>query len=320
LCGGCAIEATGTALPEATLALCRDCDAILFGAAGGPKWDGLPGPERPERALATIRKELGLYVNLRPIRVRECLAPILPLREALVGDGFEFFIVRELVGGLYYAEPRGVAREGEPRGFDTCSYTLHEVERVVRAALELARARGLPVTSVAKENMLESSKVWREGAERVGRQYPDVPLAHMLVDACAYHLVRNPRQFGVLVTENVFGDILSDEAGALAGSLGMCPSASYGDTRQGLYEPIHGTAPDIAGKGIANPIGAILSAALLLRHSFGLEAEAKDIEAAVESTLEAAYRTADIRQTGTKTVGTAGMTDAVLHAVLATGA
>ena len=313
LLGGCAIDEKGTALPAETLSLCRASDAILLGAAGGPKWEDVPSAERPERAVGTVRKELDLFVNLRPIRGRKALGPVLPVKEEIIGEGLDFVVIRELAGGLYYGEPRGIEKHADgERGFNTLSYTTREIDRVLRAGFELARERSKKLTSVAKENMLESSKLWREVATKVGQDYPDVEMNHILVDACAYHIIRNPSQFDVIVTGNIFGDILTDEAGALAGSLGMCPSASYGHTRQGLYEPIHGTAPDIVGQGIANPIGAILSAALLLRHSFDLETEAADIENAVDRVIDKGYRTVDIQQAGVKTVGTVEMTDAII--------
>ncbi|MBM3236047.1 3-isopropylmalate dehydrogenase [Candidatus Poribacteria bacterium] len=321
LVGGAAVDAYGTALPQETLDLCRTSDAILFGAAGGPKWDNLPSHQRVERALATIRKELDLYVNLRPMKVRPALAPVLPIKKEIVGDGLDFIVLRELTGGLYYGEPRGIFFEadGKRKGLNTLVYTDYEIERIARAAFELARTRSKRVTSVAKENMMESSRLWRDVVTEVSRDYPDVELNHVLIDAATYHLIRNPRQFDVIVTGNIFGDILTDEAAALVGSLGLCPSASYGDSarrfakqtagqsEQGLYEPIHGTAPDIAGQGIANPIGAILSAALLLRHSFEMKKEAEEIERAVENVLEKGYRTTDIAQAGKKTVGTKEM-------------
>ena len=313
LLGGCAIDEKGTALPPETLDLCQRSDAILFGAAGGPEWDDVPSAERPERAVGTIRKELDLFVNLRPIRGRKALAPVMPVKNEIIGEGLDFIVIRELAGGLYYGEPRGIEKHADgERGYNMLSYTTREIDRVVRAGFELARKRSKKLTSVAKENMLESSKLWREVATKVGQDYPDVEMNHILVDACAYHLIRNPSQFDVIVTGNIFGDILTDEAGVLVGSLGMCPSASYGYTRQGFYEPIHGTAPDIAGQGIANPIGEILSAGLLLRHSFDLEAEAADIENAVDRAIDKGYRTVDIQQAGLKTVGTVEMTDAII--------
>ena len=313
LIGGCAIDEKGTALPTETLDLCRASDAILLGAVGGPKWDDVPSAERPERGVGTVRKELDLFVNLRPIRGRKSLTPVLPVKAEIIGEGLDFVVIRELAGGLYYGEPRGIVKDNDgERGFNTLSYTSREIDRVVRASFELARTRSKKLTSVAKENMLESSKLWREVATKVGQDYPDVELNHLLVDACAYHMIRNPSQFDVMVAGNIFGDILTDEAGVLVGSLGMCPSASYGYTRQGLYEPIHGSAPDIAGSGIANPIGAILTAALLLRHTFDLESEAADIETAVDLVIDKGYRTVDIQQTGLKTVGTVEMTDAIM--------
>ena len=267
----------------------------------------------PERAVGTVRKELDLFVNLRPIRGRKALAPVMPVKDEIIGEGLDFIVIRELAGGLYYGEPRGIEphADGE-RGCNTLAYTTREIDRVVRAGFELARKRSKKLTSVAKENMLESSKLWREVATKVSQDYPDVELDHILVDACAYHLIRNPSQFDVMVTGNIFGDILTDEAGVLVGSLGMCPSASYGYTKQGFYEPIHGTAPDITGQGVANPIGEILSAALLLRHSFDLETEATDIENAVDRAIDKGFRTIDIQQPGLKTVGTVEMTDAII--------
>ena len=273
----------------------------------------MPSAERPERAVGTVRKELDLFVNLRPIRGRKALAPVMPVKDEIIGEGLDFVVIRELAGGLYYGEPRGIEKHADgERGCNTLAYTTREIDRVVRAGFELARKRSKKLTSVAKENMLESSKLWREVATKVGQEYPDVELNHILVDACAYHLIRNPSQFDVMVTGNIFGDILTDEAAVLVGSLGMCPSASYGYTRQGFYEPIHGTAPDITGQGVANPIGEILSAALLLRHSFELETEATDIENAVDRAIDKGFRTIDIQQPGLKTVGTVEMTDAVI--------
>ena len=319
LIGGCAIDGKGTALPTETLDLCRKSDAILLGAVGGPKWDDVLSAERPERAVARVRKELDLFVNLRPIRGRKALTPVLPVKAEIIGEGLDFVVIRELAGGLYYGEPRGIVKDnGGERGFNTLSYTTREIDRVVRAGFELARKRSKRLTSVAKENMLESSKLWREVATKVSQDYPDVELSHLLIDACAYHLIRNPRQFDVIVTGNIFGDILTDEAGVLAGSLGMCPSASYGYTQQGLYEPIHGTAPDIAGQGIANPLGAILTAALLLRCTFNLEAEAADVEIAVDRVIDKGYRTVDIQQAELRTATTIEMTNAIIAEIRAT--
>ena len=319
LIGGCAIDEKGTALPTETLDLCQGSDAILLGAVGGPKWDDVLSEERPERAVARVRKELDLFVNLRPIRGRKALAPVLPVKAQIIGEGLDFVVIRELAGGIYYGEPRGIVKDcdGE-RGFNTLSYTTGEIDRVLRAGFEMARKRSKKLTSVAKENMLESSKLWREVATKVSRDYTDVELNHLLIDACAYHLIQNPGQFDVIVTGNIFGDILTDEAGVLAGSLGMCPSASYGCTHQGLYEPIHGTAPDIAGQGIANPIGAILTAALLLRYSFNLEAEAADIEIAVDRAIDKGYRTLDIQEAELRAASTVEMTNAIITEIRGT--
>lgn len=318
LVGGAAVDVQGVALPKETLDLCKKSDAILFGAAGGPKWDDLPSPQRVERALATIRKELDLYVNLRPMKVRPALAPVLPVKKEIIGDGCDFVVIRELTGGLYYGEPRGIFTDddGQKKGVNTMVYTEYEVERVARAAFELAGTRSKRVTSIAKENMLESSRLWQDVVIETAKDYPDIELNHILIDAATYHLICNPRQFDVIVTGNIFGDILTDEAAAIVGSLGLCPSASYGDGKRGLYEPIHGTAPDIAGQGFANPIGAILSVALLLRHSFDMETEAQDIENAVEKVIELGYRTADIAQAGKKTIGTTEMGALIVKMVI----
>lgn len=312
LVGGAAIDRTGDPLPPETLRLCREADAVLFGAVGGPRWDHLPVEARPERGLLRLRKALGLYANLRPVRAWPGVtgpSPIKPDRQ----QGADLVVVRELTGGLYYGRPRGVfqGRAGR-RAVDTLRYTEAEIRRVLRVAFELARRRRRKVTSVDKANVLASSQLWRAVAAEVGREYPDVELEHALVDSTAMALVSRPGAFDVIVTENMFGDILSDEAATLAGSLGMLPSASLGRGRRGLYEPVHGTAPDIAGRGVANPTGAILSAALMLRHSFGLAEEAARIEAAVERTLTQGYRTADIAEPEARVVGTAEFTEAVI--------
>lgn len=318
LVGGVAVDEMGTALPDETLDLCKQSGAILFGAAGGPKWDYLPSPQRVERALAKIRKELDLFVNLRPMKIRKSLAPVLPIKNELIGDGLDFVVIRELTGGLYYGEPRGIFTEpdGSEKGVNTLVYTTAEIERVARAAFELACTRAQKVTSIAKENMLDSSCLWRDVVTRVSQEYPDVELDHVLIDAATYYLVRAPGRFDVIVTGNLFGDILTDEAAALVGSLGMCPSASYGTSKQGLYEPIHGTAPDIKGRDIANPIGAILSAALLLEHSFEMTAEAGAINNAVDKVIDKGYRTADIALKGEETVGTEEMTELIIEEVI----
>jgi len=320
LVGGAAVDEVGTALPDETMELCKESTAILFGAAGGPKWDYLPSPQRVERALAKIRKELDLFVNLRPMKVRKSLSPALPIKDKLIGDGLDFVVIRELTGGLYYGEPRGIFSEpdGSEKGINTLVYTTDEIERVARVAFELARTRSKKVTSIAKENMLDSSRLWRDMVSRVAEEYPDVEIDHMLIDAATYHLILNPGRFDVIVTGNLFGDILTDEAAALVGSLGMCPSASYGSSKQGLYEPIHGTAPDIEGRNIANPIGAILSAALLLEHSFDMTEEANAINNAVDKVIEKGYRTADVALKEENTVGTEEMTELIIAELLAT--
>ncbi len=313
--GGAAFDELGTCLPELTVRLCEGSDAILFGAAGGPKWDGLPSHKRPERALAILRKELELFINLRPMKVRKSLAGAIPVKPEIVGDGLDIVLVRELIGGIYYGQPKEGNAE---RAVDSMVYTAGEVERITRAAFELARKRSKKLTSVDKENMMEVSKLWRAVVIKVGEDYPDVELNHILVDNCAFQIVMAPRQFDVMVAGNMFGDILSDELGALVGSLGMCPSASLGYGKRGLYEPIHGTAPDIAGKGIANPIGMILSAAMMLRHSFDMGEQAQIVENAVEAVLDKGYRTADIAEKGKKTVGTEEMGDLIAREIVHT--
>jgi 3-isopropylmalate dehydrogenase len=313
LMGGIAIDETGEALPAATLTACQGADAVLLGAVGGPKWDNPSAKTRPEMGLLGIRRGLGLYANLRPVRgYRELLASS-PLKPHLV-EGVDLLVVRELTGGLYFGEKY---RKETPKGVlavDTLEYHDFEIERIVKLAFEIARGRRNKVTSVDKANVLESSRLWRERATDVGKRYAGVTLEHQLVDSCAMRLVTAPGSFDVIVTENMFGDILSDEAAVLTGSLGMLPSASLGEGKLGLYEPIHGSAPDIAGKGIANPLGTILSAALLLRHSLGLETEAKSIERAVEGALARGARTRDLGG-GDGSLSTAAMGEAVIAAL-----
>ena len=309
--GGASIDAYGVPLTDATLEAARKADAILFGAVGGPKWDN--APVRVERGLLTLRKELGLYANLRPVKTYPALAHASPLKAEKLA-GVDMLVLRELTGGLYYGIPRGRTQtEGGTRVVDTLAYTDVEIRRIVDLGFRLAQGRRRHLTSVDKTNVLESSRLWREIALQVAQDYPDVTLVHQLVDSCAMRLIQFPAEFDVIVTENMFGDILTDEAGVLAGSLGMLPSASLGDSLRGLYEPIHGSAPDIAGKGIANPIGAILSAALLLRYSLKLEAEAKAIETAVDGAIEAGLRTADIAPRGEKAATTREMSDAIIE-------
>ncbi len=308
LAGGAAIDARGAPMPPETLELCRRSEAILLGACGGPKWDRGPAHLRPEQALFTLRKTFQLYANLRPAAVSGPLVDASPLRREIV-DGADLLIVRELTGGLYFGAR---SRTGEGEGAaatDTLPYSAPEVRRIVRKACEIARARPRrKVTSVDKANVLETSRLWRDVATAVAREFPDVTFEHMLVDNCAMQLVRNPKQFDVIVTENTFGDILSDEAAGVMGTLGLMPSASLGDRAPGLFEPVHGTAPDIAGRGIANPLAAILTGALLLRYGLGREASAASIEAAVTRALADGCRTTDMGGT----LGTAAMTDAVL--------
>ncbi len=294
LIGGAALDATGDPLPAETLAACQACGAILLGAVGGPKWDDPEAPRRPEQGLLGLRKALDLYANLRPVRAWPALREASPLRPERL-EGVDLLVVRELTGGLYFGRPRlRERRDGQERAVDTLEYTEAEVRRVVRLAFELARARKKKVTSVDKANVLESSRLWRQVATEVAAEFPDVELEHQLVDSAAMRLITQAATFDVVVTENMFGDILSDEAAVLAGSLGLLPSASLGEAGPGLYEPVHGSAPDIAGQGVANPLGAILSAALLLRHSLGLTAEAEALERAVEAALDRGARTRDL--------------------------
>jgi len=312
LLGGAAIDAVGVPLPDETLTLCRASDAILFGAAGGPKWDDPRAKVRPEQGLLALRKELGLYANLRPVKVNAVLVNASTIKPEVL-QGTDLIVVRELTGGLYFGES-GRKDDGNT-AYDTMIYSVAEIERVVRAAFRLAAGRRKHVTSVDKANVLESSRLWRETAVRVATEFPDIAFENLLVDACAMHLIRRPSTFDVIVTENMFGDILTDEASMLSGSMGMLPSASLAEGRLGLYEPIHGTAPDIAGKDLANPLAAILSAALLLRYSLGLEEEAAIIEAAVDRALAEGYRTPDIAEPGSETMGTRAMGDLITNLV-----
>lgn len=307
LMGGAALDAVGVPLPDETLKVCLESDAVLLGAVGGPKWDDLPGHLRPEAGLLGIRKGLNLFANLRPAKVFPQLKSASTLKEEILGEGLDILVVRELTGDLYFGEKgRAKVSDGE-KAWDTAVYSTHEVERVAHVAFKIARGRRRKVTSVDKANILESSRLWREVVSRVGQQYPDVELNHMYVDNAAMQLIRNPGQFDVILTTNMFGDILSDEAAMLTGSLGMLPSASLGEGKLGLYEPVHGSAPDIAGQDKANPIATIMSAAMMLRYSFGLEREARAIEDAVSRVLEQGYRTADIATPGDTVVGTQEM-------------
>jgi len=311
--GGAGYDAAGDPLPEATLALARQADAILFGAIGGPRYDTLPRDKRPERGLLRLRKELGLFANLRPALVYPELAQASSLKEEIVA-GLDVLIVRELTGDIYFGEPRGISTltGGEREGVNTMRYRESEIRRIAQVAFQAARKRGKRLCSVDKANVLETTELWKQVVTEMGKAYPDVELSHMYVDNCAMQLVRNPKQFDVIVTGNLFGDILSDEASMLTGSIGMLPSASLDANGKGLYEPIHGSAPDIAGNDAANPLATILSAAMMLRYSLGNEEAAGRIERAVQQVLREGYRTADIYTAGTRKIGTQGMGDAVV--------
>jgi len=303
--GGAAVDATGDPFPPETEALCLEADAILLGAVGGPRWDREPPARRPEAGLLRLRKAVGAFANLRPVRLHPRLAGRGPLRPEVVGTGVDVLIVRELTGGLYYGERGREPGPGGERAYDTMTYTTEEIERIVRMAFRLARQRRGRVTSVDKSNVLETSRLWRQVTERVATEFPDVQVEHLYVDNAAMQLVRNPGRFDVLVTENTFGDILSDLGAALAGSIGLLPSASLGsEGRPPLFEPVHGSAPDIAGRGIANPIGAIASAALLLRHACGLEREARAVEQAIDDVLAEGLLTPDLSGPGVPVAGT----------------
>jgi 3-isopropylmalate dehydrogenase len=314
LIGGAAIDATGAPLPEETVKGCLESDSVLLGAVGGPKWDNLPGNMRPEKALLGIRSAMGLFTNLRPAKLYPALKNECPLRSDIVENGFDIMIVRELTGGIYFGE-RGM-REGKygEEAYDTEAYSRFEIERIARVAFDAAMKRNKKLTSIDKANVLDTSRLWRRVVHEIAAEYPEVELSDMLVDNAAMQLVRNPSQFDVIVTTNMFGDILSDEASQITGSIGMLPSASIGTGTCGLYEPIHGSAPDIAGKGIANPIATILSAAMMLRYSFGLMAEADMITDAVDKVLLAGCRTADLSH-GAPALTTDEMTDKIIAAL-----
>lgn len=318
--GGCAIDKHGEALPAATLRVCEESQAILFGSVGGPKWESLPPDKQPERAaLLPIRKHFQLFCNLRPGKVYKALAAACPLRPDIVGDGFDILVVRELTGGVYFSKrPDSKGREGSgptERAWDTKEYTRGEIERIAHKAFQAARLRKKILVSIDKANVLTSMVFWREVVTQVAKEYPDIKLSHLYVDNAAMQLVKNPHQFDVMLCGNMFGDILSDETAMLTGSMGLLPSASLNEAGFGLYEPAGGSAPDIAGKGIANPIAQILSAALMLRFSFHENAAAQAIEDAVTKAINQGVRTADIASIGETTVGTAGMGEAVLKAL-----
>ena len=316
LMGGCAIDAVGKPLPEESLEACLNADSVLLGAVGGPKWDTIDPAIRPERGLLGIRKALGLFANLRPATLFPELAGACLLRPDISAKGLDLIVVRELTGGIYFGQPAGTeVRDGLRTGFNTMIYNEEEIARIGRVAFSTARKRRKKVCSVDKANVLAVSRVWREVMIEVGKEFPDVELTHLYVDNAAMQLVRDPSQFDVIVTGNLFGDILSDEASVITGSIGMLPSASLGTGNPGLFEPIHGSAPDIAGKDIANPIATVLSAAMMLRYSFGLEEEAQAIEKAVDKVLDEGYRTADIYEDGMKKVGTRKMGELIAAAI-----
>ena len=314
--GGAALDAVGVPLPEETLKLCRSADAVLLGAVGGPKWDDNPPPLKPEKALLGLRKALGLYANLRPAKMYSTLLDASSLKREIVRN-VDLLVVRELTGGLYFGEPRGIeGSQGQEVGVNTLRYSASEIDRIAVVAFEAARKRRKQVCSVDKANVLETSQLWRKVVSAVGDRYPDVQLTHMYVDNCAMQLIRNPAQFDVIVTENLFGDILSDEAAMLTGSIGMLPSASLGGN-VAMYEPVHGSAPDIAGQGKANPIATVASVAMMLRYSFNLQAEADTVERSIESVLAGGFRTGDLYQSPTSDtlLTTSAMGDALADAI-----
>ncbi len=311
--GGIAIDTCGCPLPDDTVEACKKSDSVLLGAVGGPKWDHLGGNDRPEKALLGLRGELKLFANLRPALLHRQLKDACPLKPEIIGDSLDILIVRELTSGIYFGKRGRVAEDNS--AYDTMYYSVPEIERVLRVGFDAAMKRSKKVCVVDKANILETSRLWREVTARVAKDYPEVEYSHLYVDNCSMQLVRNPKQFDVIITTNMFGDILSDEASMLTGSIGMLASASLGETSLGMYEPIHGSAPDIAGKDIANPIATVLSAAMMLRYSFGLEKEAQAIEKAVDKVLDEGYRTADIYEDGMKKVGTRKMGELIAAAI-----
>lgn len=313
--GGCSIDKYGVPITEENMAKCKEADSVLLGAVGGPKWDSCPANIRPEKALLAVRKELGLFANLRPTKLFPQLASASPLKESVVGNGIDLLIVRELTGGIYFGPRKTEEVDGEQVATDTMPYSEHEIERIGRVAFETARKRRKKLASVDKANVLDTSRLWRATMHKLAKEYSDVEYSDILVDNTAMQLIKNPGQFDVLVTENMFGDILSDEASMLTGSIGMMPSASLSSGTLGMYEPIHGSAPDIAGQDKANPLGTILSAAMMLRYSFSMAEEADAIEQAVQNVLDAGYRTADIQQPGCKPVGCREMGSLVVETI-----
>lgn len=315
LAGGCAIDATGGCLPQETIDVCKAADAVLLGAVGGWKWDNLPGDQRPERALLGLRKELGLFANLRPALLFEQLADASPLKPEILAGGLDIVVVRELTGGIYFGEKGFRDTDLGPAAYDVEQYAEEEVRRIAKVAFDMAMKRNKHVTSVDKANVLESSRLWRRVVAEVGKDYPEVTLDNLYVDNAAMQLVRNPRQFDVIVTSNIFGDILSDEASQITGSIGMLPSASLAQGNFGMYEPVHGSAPDIAGQDKANPMATILSAAMMLRYTFGLGEEADAVENAVKAVLDQGYRTPDLFAGEGQLIGTAEMGRRIAEAI-----
>lgn len=315
LAGGCAIDAYGTSLTPEALAACIHSDSVLLGAVGGPKWDHVDPSIRPEKALLDIRKGMGLYANLRPATILPQLSHTSPLRPSIVANGIDFLVVRELIGGVYFGDKTTYEEHGELVACDQMIYREHEIRRIAHTAFQSAQKRNHKVTSVDKANVLDTSRLWRKIVHEVATNYPDVILEDMLVDNCAMQIVKNPAQFDVIVTENMFGDILSDEASMITGSIGLIPSASLGEGSVGMYEPIHGSAPDIAGQNIANPIGTILAAAMMLRYSFEMEAEATAIETAVDTILSKGYRCQDIMEDGKQCCSCSQMGDLIAQSI-----
>ena len=315
LAGGCAIDASGTCLPQETIDTCRASDAVLLGAVGGWKWDTLPGSERPEMALLGLRKELGLFANLRPALLFEDLAEACPLKAEIVEGGLDIVVVRELTGGIYFGEKGTKDTDMGLAAYDVEQYAEEEVRRIAEVAFDMAMKRNKKVTSVDKANVLESSRLWRRVVAEVGEKYPEVELNNLYIDNAAMQMVRNPKQFDVIVTSNIFGDILSDEASMITGSIGMLPSASLATGNFGMYEPVHGSAPDIAGKDMANPMATILSSAMMLRYTFGLSDEADAVESAVKKVLADGYRTSDIAKEGENAIGTVKTGDLIVEAI-----
>lgn len=309
LAGGAAYDKFGEPLPQETINVCKNSDAVILGSVGGNKWDNLPREKRPERAILGLRKELGLFANLRPGTLFKALEDSCPLKTEIVGDGFDILVVRELTGGIYFGESGTKDTEHGPAAYDIEMYSEMEVRRIAKVGFDMAMKRNKRLTSVDKANVLESSRLWRRVVNEVSEKYPEVELSHMYVDNASMQVIRDPKQFDVILTTNLFGDILSDEISMLTGSIGMLPSASLGDSGVGLFEPIHGSAPDIAGKGIANPIATILSVAMMLRFSFDLKEEADSIELAIDKVLNAGYRTADIANKNERVYTTAEITE-----------